>query len=532
MPRFRRARRRGPGSGRAGSPASEEETGSEVLSHCSSASEGGSPAEEPAGSDAAGEQAQEEEAEDRLKEHMDNLLDKSTKTRLAALQGLRLAFSSRTLSEFLLERRLTLTDSLEKCLKKGKGEEQALAGTVLTLLCLQMGSGPEGEEVFRSMKPLLVSVLTDSMASPGARQSCATALGMCCYIAAGDLEVTAECCLYPGGGHPGACCATNPQPAVPGQPGAELGKGHRDISDSPGPFREQHGAELGGSLPCRSGVSWVEEPPGAVGQGGSLLVPCCVASLWWQLCSNRQLSPLQDLGSCLSCLESIFSSPSTSEGSSAPSQHGPLYCSALQSWSLLLTICPPSHIKSILDNGWLRLPPLLASSNVALRILAGETIALIFELAQDMEEDLCHQDTAFLCAQLKVLATESNKYRAKTDRRKQRSIFRDILHFIESGEYQEEAIRFGLECMYLDSWACQRTYQAFKEVLGSGICHHLQNNELLREIFGLGPPLVLDAAALKASKVSRFEKHLYNSAAFKARTKARSRVRDKRADVL
>ena len=56
-------------------------------------------------------------------------------------------------------------------LPAGKGEEQALAGTVLTLLCLQMGSGSEGEEVFRSLKPLLVSVLTDSMASPGARQS-------------------------------------------------------------------------------------------------------------------------------------------------------------------------------------------------------------------------------------------------------------------------------------------------------------------------------------------------------------------------
>ncbi|XP_061203022.1 interferon-related developmental regulator 2 isoform X2 [Neopsephotus bourkii] len=400
----------GPGSGRAVSHASEEETGSEVLSHCSSASEGGSPAEEPAGSEAAGEQGQEEEAEERLKEHMDNLLDKSARTRLAALQSLRLAFSSRALSEFLLEHRLTLTDSLEKCLKKGKGEEQALAGTVLTLLCLQMGSGPEGEEVFRSMKPLLISILTDSMASPAARQS--------------------------------------------------------------------------------------------------------------------------DLVSCLSCLESIFSPPSTPEGGSAPSQHGPLHCSALQSWSLLLTICPPSHIKSILDNGWLRLPLLLASSNVALRILAGETVALVFELAQDMEVDLCHQDTVFLCAQLKGLATESNKYRAKTDRRKQRSIFRDILHFIESGEHQEETVRFGLECMDLDSWARQRTYQAFKEVLSSGICHHLQNNELLREIFGLGPPLVLDAAALKASKVSHFEKHLYNSAASKARTKARSRVRDKRVDVL
>ncbi|NWU63486.1 IFRD2 regulator, partial [Pterocles burchelli] len=140
------------------------------------------------GSEAAGEAGPEEEAEDRLKEHMDSLLDKSAKTRQAALQSLRLAFSSKTLPEFLLERRLTLTDSLEKCLRKGKGEEQALAGTVLTLLCLQMGSGPEGEGLFRSLKPLLISVLTDGTASPTARQSCATALGMCCYIAAADLE--------------------------------------------------------------------------------------------------------------------------------------------------------------------------------------------------------------------------------------------------------------------------------------------------------------------------------------------------------
>ncbi|XP_068014066.1 interferon-related developmental regulator 2 isoform X2 [Melanerpes formicivorus] len=410
MPRSRRAARRGLGSARARSPASEEEAGSEVLSHCSSASEGTSPADEGAGSEAATEQGQEEEAEDRLKEHMDNLLDKSTRTRQAALQSLRLAFSSRILSEFLLERRLMLTDSLEKCLKKGKGEEQALAGTVLTLLCLQVGSGPEGEELFHSLKPLLISVLTDSTASPGARQS--------------------------------------------------------------------------------------------------------------------------DLILCLSCLEGIFSPPSMGEGASATTQHGPLHCSALQSWSLLLTICPPSHIKSILDNRWLKLSPLLSSSSVTLRILAGETIALIFELAQDLEEDSYYQDTEFLCAQLKILATESNKYRAKTDRRKQHSIFRDILRFIENGEHQEETVRFGLECIYLDSWARQRTYQAFKEVLGAGICHHLQNNDLLREIFGLGPPLVLDAATLKTSKVSRFEKHLYNSAAFKARTKARSRVRDKRADVL
>lgn len=84
----------------------------------------------------------------------------------------------------------------------------------------------------------------------------------------------------------------------------------------------------------------------------------------------------------------------------------------------------------------------------------------------------------------------------------------------------------------MDSWARRRVYAAFKEALGSGMHHHLQvggqrgrghprsgamwtrahgllgpqNNELLRDIFGLGPVLVLDAAALKACKISRFEK--------------------------
>ncbi|XP_030424138.1 interferon-related developmental regulator 2 isoform X1 [Gopherus evgoodei] len=235
-------------SAKAESQASDDEAASEVLSHYSSASESTSIAEEGAGSDAVDEQAQQEEVEDKLKECIDNVTDKSTRTRQVALESLRLAFSSKTLFDFLLERRLTLTDSLEKCLKKGKGEEQSLAASVLTLLCLQMGSGPEGEEVFRSLKPLLISILTDSSASPIARQSCATALGMCCYIAAADVE---------------------------------------------------------------------------------------------------------DLVSCLTSLEGIFGTSCPEEGSSVPTHHSPLlqtlHCSALQSWSLLLTICPSSQIKKILD---------------------------------------------------------------------------------------------------------------------------------------------------------------------------------------
>lgn len=183
---------------------------------------------------------------------------------------MRLALASHLLPDFLLERCLTLADALEKCLKKGqalgyvedlnwagadlvqgltgkhptgKGEEQALAAAVLGLLCVQLGPGPKGEELFHGLKPLLVSVLSDCTASPSARlhvsvpmpcktflyfitewwvppvfrlpilrgrgepygleprltsdhglalssQQCASTLGLGCYVAAADIQVS------------------------------------------------------------------------------------------------------------------------------------------------------------------------------------------------------------------------------------------------------------------------------------------------------------------------------------------------------
>ncbi|XP_053454531.1 interferon-related developmental regulator 2 isoform X3 [Nycticebus coucang] len=380
MPRVRKghaprkgSQRRGGGarsSAKADSGSSEDEAASEARSTTSECpSLLSTTAEDSLGGDVVDEQGQQEDLEEKLKEYVDCLTDKSAKTRQGALESLRLALASHLVPDFLLERLLTLADALEKCLKKGKGEEQALAAAVLGLICVQLGPGPKGEEVFHSLQPLLVSVLSDSTASPAARLHCASALGLGCYVAATDIQL--------------------PQ-----------------------------------------------------------------------------------------------------------------------------------------------LPQLLSSESVNLRIAAGETIALLFELARDLEEDFVYEDMEALCSSLRTLATDSNKYRAKADRRRQRSTFRAVLHYVEGGECEEETVRFGLEVLYMDSWARHRIYAAFKEVLGSGMRYHLQNNELLRDIFGLGPVLVLDAAALKACKIPRFEKHLYNAAAFKARTKARSRVRDKRADLL
>ncbi len=46
-------------------------------------------------------------------------------------------------------------------------------------------------------------------------------------------------------------------------------------------------------------------------------------------------------------------------------------------------------------------------------------------------QDFEVEDSESLCQCLKSLATDGNKHRAKNDRRKQRSIFREVLHYIE-----------------------------------------------------------------------------------------------------
>lgn len=62
---------------------------------------------------------------------------------------------------------------------------------------------------------------------------------------------------------------------------------------------------------------------------------------------------------------------------------------------------------------------------------AGETIALAYELGREHNEDFQRANTPQLADKLRQLATDSHKYRAKKDRKQQRSSFRDILHYVE-----------------------------------------------------------------------------------------------------
>uniref|UniRef100_A0A8C8CPB3 Interferon-related developmental regulator 1 n=1 Tax=Oncorhynchus tshawytscha TaxID=74940 RepID=A0A8C8CPB3_ONCTS len=338
-------------------PFSDEDASIETLSHCSSFSDAMSVADEGG---EAGEETAQEDLQYKLNVFIDSTVDKSAKTRQGALDGLKAAMATRILYEFISDRRMTITDSIERCLKKGT---------------------PHASLSWLRVEERLTWFMRSYVKEDGSRPS------------------------------------LNPQTTL-------------------------------------------------------------------------------------------------------------LHTNALLSWALLLTICTGSQVKAVTRKHLTKLPRLLENDDVNMRIAAGETIALLFELARDMDPAFEYDDWEPLCDKLNSLATDCNKHRAKTDKRKQRSVFRDVLKAVEERDFQTETIRFSTERMTIDSWVRKRTYDAFREFVGSGMNYHLQANEFIRGVFELGPPVLVDTATLKSMKISRFEMHLYNAAAFKARTKARNKFRD------
>ncbi|KAK2722749.1 hypothetical protein QYM36_003066 [Artemia franciscana] len=135
----------------------------------------------------------------------------------------------------------------------------------------------------------------------------------------------------------------------------------------------------------------------------------------------------------------------------------------------------------------------------------------------DLESELCNM--------LKSLATDSQKFKAKKDRRQQRSSFKDVLRAVEEGDTPDVHIKFGTEVLVLDSWSRKKQYDAICQVLGSGMNLHLAENDFLRDIFDLGPPMLVGGVT---TKVSKSERHAMNMANFKSLSIARQKNRDKR----
>jgi hypothetical protein len=127
--------------------------------------------------------------EEKLKEAMDMASQKSAAGRTGALDSICRAFCKKYVPDFVDDRRVTLTDIVERAIKKGKGAEIVSACNLCVLLCLQLDAVDYVQEVFKDLKSIFVTILNDASAAPSARSAVAYAFATTCFLSADDSEV-------------------------------------------------------------------------------------------------------------------------------------------------------------------------------------------------------------------------------------------------------------------------------------------------------------------------------------------------------
>uniref|UniRef100_A0A183BK77 Serine/threonine-protein phosphatase n=1 Tax=Globodera pallida TaxID=36090 RepID=A0A183BK77_GLOPA len=212
-----------------------------------------------------------------------------------------------------------------------------------------------------------------------------------------------------------------------------------------------------------------------------------------------------------------------------------LFSSAIASWALLLERFEPSFITAAIDEVQPKMCAFLESTTVEARISAGEALATVFEIAvKSLGDDFRFRNHAELARLLGDLALDSSKQRAKRDKKLQRMTFRqlnDVLAVDSStlttalAQQQQQqqqhyrpcrpvlltTVRFNGQRETLTVQGCHAKllYDAMCQLLQSDLNRHLTSNEVLRELFDLGPVLNEDepqklTKAQKSERLSQF----------------------------
>ncbi|CAI2726058.1 unnamed protein product [Schistosoma spindalis] len=209
-----------------------------------------------------------------------------------------------------------------------------------------------------------------------------------------------------------------------------------------------------------------------------------------------------------------------------------LYVAALKAWTLIYTFLSPYDSGNV---GKAVLPVLLSllqCSNVNVRIIAGEASAVIYErIRNEVDDKFKGPYYSDLVRLLGELATDSSKSRSKSDLKKQRHSFRELVEAVVHCDYPETSINFGAEVLTLSSCAGHFYYNFLCSVLGSGLRHHLRENPYIRNLFDLGLPLLPQRNGAN-HRVLKEQKRLTNAIASKSRTQKLGMYRDKRREML
>ncbi|XP_042009327.1 interferon-related developmental regulator 1-like isoform X2 [Salvia splendens] len=221
----------------------------------------------------------------------------------------------------------------------------------------------------------------------------------------------------------------------------------------------------------------------------------------------------------------------------------------VSSWSFLLTtvnswaLNPKSWQESISY-----FSTLLDKDDRALRMAAGEALALVFEIgsldkfcgeAKDSSDPTTdegkdsrklmylHGLRTKVLGQVRGLSAEAGgKGSAKKDLNSQKNTFRDILDFLENGSTPETLMKIGGDPLSTSSWTQYIQLNFLKHFLGGGFVKHMQENQFLHDVFNFIPKKKHLSGA--EQRMSGSEKRMYkspNSALNKARTQLLNKQR-------
>eukprot|EP01023_Acetabularia_acetabulum_P009865 TRINITY_DN14484_c2_g1_i1.p1 TRINITY_DN14484_c2_g1~~TRINITY_DN14484_c2_g1_i1.p1 ORF type:complete len:432 (-),score=105.10 TRINITY_DN14484_c2_g1_i1:369-1664(-) len=232
---------------------------------------------------------------------------------------------------------------------------------------------------------------------------------------------------------------------------------------------------------------------------------------------------------CLSMLESQFGS-----------QEPQIKVSALRGWSLIFSNLSMGDIdmRKIEDGLFGELSHMLQMSNIDVRGAAGEALAVINhrfdglnleDYMEDEEEDW--DSESVVCESMSSTVTDAmegvkdrmrdlvknrgdQQRKSRKARASQRSQFRELLQLVEHGEVKREELklRYG-DRMVVEGLEAKIQLNAIRKYLGGGFQQHLQNNQLLHNIFDYKPT------------TTKVEKSAFSSAYGKAKTQRRNNDR-------
>ncbi|XP_075242197.1 interferon-related developmental regulator 2-like [Convolutriloba macropyga] len=168
----------------------------------------------------------------------------------------------------------------------------------------------------------------------------------------------------------------------------------------------------------------------------------------------------------------------------------PLVAWALESWCVLAIQFRPDRIVENREKLLFRVLKIFEEfqDNKELRLAAGKMVALIYETMNESEGQTYKKFQKFdeLYDLLSELARQGNNVVSKRDKKAQKLSLREAISYMDGETFKVEAVKFGKETLVISSYSSYLLYEAFKEVIGTGINRHLALNPAIRDIFDLG----------------------------------------------